>query len=167
MDRICIPRGAVDFGDMPWCNVQLVVKGTLTRTLVSGDAGAVANPQSATRTRAPLDIDITVLWRSWDITTVITGARGIAIHSSTFSHCNMRKVFTHLIWLHDDVIKWKQFPRYWPFVWGIHRSPVNSPHKDQWRGALVFSLICARINGSVNNCEAGDWDATPLIVTSS
>ena len=23
---------------------------------------------------------------------------------------------------HDDVIKWKHFPRYWPFVWGIHRS---------------------------------------------
>ena len=22
---------------------------------------------------------------------------------------------------HDDVIKWKHFPRYWPFVWGIHR----------------------------------------------
>ena len=32
---------------------------------------------------------------------------------------------------HDDVIKWKQFPRYWPFVRGIHRPPVNSPHKDQ------------------------------------
>ena len=28
---------------------------------------------------------------------------------------------------HDDVIKWKHFPRYWPFVRGIHRSPVNSP----------------------------------------
>ena len=24
---------------------------------------------------------------------------------------------------HDDVIKWKHFPRYWPFVRGIHRSP--------------------------------------------
>ena len=24
--------------------------------------------------------------------------------------------------LHYDVIKWKHFPRYWPFVWGIHRS---------------------------------------------
>ena len=24
--------------------------------------------------------------------------------------------------LHDDVIKWKHFPRYWPFVRGIHRS---------------------------------------------
>ena len=57
---------------------------------------------------------------------------------------------------HDDVIKWKHFPRYWPFVRGIHRSPVNSPHKGQWRGALMFSLICAWINGWVNNREAGD-----------
>ena len=59
------------------------------------------------------------------------------------------------IW-HDDVIKWKHFPRYWPFVRGIHRSPVNSPHKGQWHGALMFTLICARINGWVNNREAGD-----------
>ena len=58
--------------------------------------------------------------------------------------------------LHDDVIKWKHFPRYWPFVRGIHRSPMNSPHKGQWRGALVFSLICTWINGWVNNGEAGD-----------
>ena len=58
--------------------------------------------------------------------------------------------------LHDDVIKWKHFPRYWPFVWGIHQSPVNSPHKSQWRGALMFSLICAWISGWVNNREAGD-----------
>ena len=57
---------------------------------------------------------------------------------------------------HDDVIKWKHFPRYWPFVRGIHRSPVNSPHKGQWRGALMFSMICARINGWVYNGEAGD-----------
>ena len=57
---------------------------------------------------------------------------------------------------HDDVIKWKHFPCYWPFVPGIHRSPVNSPHKGQWRGALVFSLICSRINCWVNHREAGD-----------
>ena len=45
--------------------------------------------------------------------------------------------------LHNDVIKWKYFPRYWPFVRGIHRSPVNSPHKGQWRGALIlfFDLL--------------------------
>ena len=57
---------------------------------------------------------------------------------------------------HDDVIKWKHFPRYWPLVRGIHRSSVNSPHKGQLRGPLMFSLICAWINGWVNNCEAGD-----------
>ena len=39
---------------------------------------------------------------------------------------------------HDDVIKWKHFLRYWPFVRGIHRSLVNSPHKGQWRGVWCF-----------------------------
>ena len=48
-------------------------------------------------------------------------------------------------WFHDDVIKWKHFPRYWPFGRGIY------PRKGQWRRALVFSLICAGINGWVNN----------------
>ena len=36
------------------------------------------------------------------------------------------------------------------------REFTGHPHKGQWRGALVFSLICAWINGWVNNCEAGD-----------
>ena len=58
--------------------------------------------------------------------------------------------------LHDDVIKWKHFPRYWPFVRGIYRSLVNSPPKGKWRGTLMFSLICTRINCWVNNREAGD-----------
>ena len=57
---------------------------------------------------------------------------------------------------HDDVIKWKHFPRNWPFVREIHRSPVNFPHKGQWRGALMFSLIYAWINDWANNREAGD-----------
>ena len=57
---------------------------------------------------------------------------------------------------HDDVIKWKHFTLYWTFLRGIHRSPVNSAFKGQWRGALMFSLICAWINGWVNNREAGD-----------
>ena len=37
-----------------------------------------------------------------------------------------------------------------------HRSPVNSPHKGQWRGALMFSLIYAWINGRVKDRDAGD-----------
>ena len=51
--------------------------------------------------------------------------------------------------MHDDVIKWKHRPRYWPLVRGIHRSLVNSPHKGQWRGALIFFLnlrLAKRLN---------------------
>ena len=55
---------------------------------------------------------------------------------------------------HDYVIKWKHFPRYWPFVMGIHQSPMDSPPKGQWRGALTFSLICAWTNGWANNRDA-------------
>ena len=52
---------------------------------------------------------------------------------------------------HDDVIKWKHFSRYWPFLRGIHRSPVNSPHKGQWHGPLRFSLVCAWTNSNFLN----------------
>ena len=61
---------------------------------------------------------------------------------------------------YDDVIKWKHFPRYRPFVRRIHRSPENSPHKGQWRGALIYSLICTWMNDwivrIVSNREDGD-----------
>ena len=62
---------------------------------------------------------------------------------------------------HDGVIKWKHFPHHWPFVRGIHRSPVNSPHKGQWRGALMFSLIAVWTIGWVNNRDAGDLRRHP------
>ena len=58
-----------------------------------------------------------------------------------------------LAWWHDHM---KTFPRYWLFVRGIHRSPVDSPHKGQWRGALMLYLICAWTNGWTNNRDADD-----------
>ena len=48
------------------------------------------------------------------------------------------------------------FLRNWPFVRVIHRSTVNSSQKDQWCGALMFSLLCLWINNWVNNHEDGD-----------
>ena len=60
---------------------------------------------------------------------------------------------------HDDVIKWKHFTRYWPFVRGIHRSPVNFPHKGQWRGAFMYSLIS--LNGRLGKQSGGWWFETP------
>ena len=72
------------------------------------------------------------------------------------AHHDVTVIMSAVISRHDDVIKWKHFPRYWPFVRGIPRSPVNSPHKGQWRGALMFSLIYVWLNGWVNNRKAGD-----------
>ena len=75
---------------------------------------------------------------------------------------------------HDDVIKWKYFPRNWAFVRGVHWSLVNSPHKGQWRGAWIFSLICAWINGWINSREDGDlrhhhahYDVTVMFILKS
>ena len=63
----------------------------------------------------------------------------------------------------DDVIKWKHFPRYWAFVRGIHRSPVNSIHKGQGRGAWMFSVICAWTNGKQLSKQLRcRWFKTPL-----
>ena len=71
---------------------------------------------------------------------------------------------------HHDFIKWKHFPCYWPFVRGIHWSPANFPHKGQWRGALMFSVICAWTNGWVNNrdtcdlrCHCDHYDVNVMI----
>ena len=50
----------------------------------------------------------------------------------------------------------KHILRYWPFMWEISRPSVNSPHKGQWLGTLMFYLICAWSNSSVNNHDAGD-----------
>ena len=72
--------------------------------------------------------------------------QGLMSYSNLVSHC--------------DAIKWKHFPRYWSLVRGIHRSPVNSPHKGQWRGALIFSLICA-LNKRLSKQSRGWWFETP------
>ena len=55
---------------------------------------------------------------------------------------------------YDDVIKWKHFPRFWPFVSGFHRSPVNF-HPKVTR-SLNVSLICVWTNNWVNNRDASD-----------
>ena len=57
---------------------------------------------------------------------------------------------------HDDVIRRKTKSHYWPFIRGFHRWPVNSPHKGQWHGALMFPLIYAWTNSWANNWDTGD-----------
>ena len=47
---------------------------------------------------------------------------------------------------------WRHFPRYWPFVWGIHRSRWNPCTKASDAELWCFLWI----NDWVNNDEAGD-----------
>ena len=104
----------------------------------------------------------------WDLSfhydvTVIGSANGLYLHGpySPLSPkpmlMNCQQVSFEII--HDEVIKWKHFPRYWPFLRWIHRSPGNSLHKGQWRGALMFSLICA-LNKRLSKQSSGWWFET-------
>ena len=61
--------------------------------------------------------------------------------------------------LHDDVIKWKHFPRYWPFVRGIHRSPMNTAQIPvTWSFDIFFDLI---LNKRLSKQSWGWWFETP------
>ena len=78
--------------------------------------------------------------------------RLVACHTSKFLHFPVQV----LNWFNDDVIKWKYFPRYCPFVRGIHR----------------FSLICAWIIGWLNHRKVGDlrrhhaqYDVTVILLS--
>ena len=57
---------------------------------------------------------------------------------------------------HDDVIKWKHFPRYWPFVRGIHRSPAQRPVTRRF--GVFFDL---RLNKRFSKQSWGWWFETP------
>ena len=54
-------------------------------------------------------------------------------------------------WLHHSNAWWRHQMEAFSALLAI-----CAPHKGQWRGALVFTLICVWINGWVNNREAGD-----------
>ena len=53
--------------------------------------------------------------------------------------------------IHDDVIKWKHFPRYWPFVQEIHRSPLT------WSLDVLFGL---RLNTRLSKQSRHRWFKT-------
>ena len=66
-----------------------------------------------------------------------------------------------MISFHDDVIKWEHLPSYWPFVRGIHWSPVNSPHKGQRHGVLMFLWSGLRLNKCLSKQTRRRWFETP------
>ena len=62
-----------------------------------------------------------------------------------------------LVTRHDDVIKWKLFPCYWPFVRGIHRY---SPHKRPV--TRIFDVFFdLRLNKCLSKQSWGWWFEMP------
>ena len=93
-----------------------------------------------------------IQWLSWNI----CGSNIFLFRAILVS--NLEQFMVHeLIILHDDVIKWKHFPRNLPFVRGIHRSRWI-PHTKASDAELswMLSLICIWIKGCIYNPEAGD-----------
>ena len=86
-----------------------------------------------------------------------------------FLQCNVHlRNLKSLSWWHHQM---ETFSALLVICAGNSPVPVNSPHKGQWRGALMFSLICIWINGWVNSREAGDlrcyrthYDVTVMMV---
>ena len=83
----------------------------------------------------------------------------IILHRSVWTHNAQftAKTLARAIWdKNEDVIKWKHFPRYWPFVRGIHRWP----HKGSvTRSFDVFFDL--RLNKRLNKQSWGWWFETP------
>ena len=73
------------------------------------------------------------------------------------------RLFTQLF--HDDVIKWTRFPRHWPFVRGIHRSPVNflTNASDAKLWCFLWSAPEQMVEQTVETPVI--WHTTTLIMT--
>ena len=82
----------------------------------------------------------------------VSNVTEVCFHSRIVNYSALEEV------MHDDVSKWKHFPRHWPFVRVIHRSPVNSPHKGQWHGALNFFHLA--LNKRLNKQSRRRWFET-------
>ena len=82
----------------------------------------------------------------WCLRDVATGFKSCGIS------CFKSSSLLYSWWRHQM----ETFPALLALCAGNSPVPVNSPHKGQWRGALMFSLICVWLNGWINNREAGD-----------
>ena len=77
----------------------------------------------------------------------------VPIDSTFWSVMSKRVVDRHTAWWRHQM---ETFSALLALCAGKSPVPVNSPHKGQWRGALMFSVIYAWINDWVNDREAGD-----------
>ena len=125
---VCSPPKIIRKGNLPWINIDRLVQ-------IRSNSSALAMELRLCCIHPSMYS--TGIWKS-NLTS--TDENGVS------PRCRHNVLITsHKTWCtwtvsqdHDDFIRWKKIPRYWPFVREIHRSPVKSPHKGRWHGALVF-----------------------------
>ena len=89
---------------------------------------------------------LSIFWQSW-------GSKNIWCKLVCFHRKSETDYLVENIWWRHHM---ETFSALLDLLLGNSPVPMNSPYKGQWRGALMFSLICAWINDWVNNREAGD-----------
>ena len=103
----------------------------------------------------PLGISFTNTWLDWN-----TSSQKLARDAKRQKYAwSLPRHWLFSFWSHNDVIKWKHFPRYWPFVRGIHRSPVNSRTKPVTRSFDVFFDL--HLNQQLSKHRRRWWFGTP------
>ena len=82
------------------------------------------------------------------------------IKPSIWWTCGTRQAVGTWYTEHDDVMVWKHFPSYWPFVRGFHRSPMDSPHN--WSATqssdVLFAVSPDKLWNKQSRCW---WSETP------
>ena len=63
----------------------------------------------------------------------------------------------------DDVINLNPFPRYWPFVWGINRSPVNFPPQKGTATQDFDVFFDLRLNKLLSKQSGRRWFEMPAL----
>ena len=109
-------------------------------------ASISSRPQCVKHPRWPFGLCITL---GWIIKRYVLLLVAYTLHSTSINDIEWEC-------FHDDVIKWKLF-RVTGHLCGEFTGHRWIPlRKGLWGGAFMFSLICAWINGWVNNRDTGD-----------
>ena len=101
-------------------------------------------------------LDHTITWKNILITFPVKLQKELALLKKVRKYLNsdtLTSLYYSFTWWRHQM---ETFSALLALCAGNSPVPVNSPHKGQWLGALMFSFIYAWINDWVNNCEAGD-----------
>ena len=108
-----------------WFDFTIRIFNSMNHRFVFFSGGYFDSEQAGTQVRGFTQKRCTYLPKEWSSFTDIAYVYTTGIHP--FSHLKQHWYIGILLeWIlkefHDDVIKWKHFPRYWPFARRIHRS---------------------------------------------